>query len=98
MSQKPIAPNGQEITDEMIDRWCEAYERGEFPEGEHSIGPVVMGQPQRSASLPLVAQDGKPVTDETIAGWEAALDRDEWPSGRESVGEVTDGRLPGSKG
>lgn len=45
MSQKPIAPNGQEITDEMIDRWCEAYERGKFPEGEHSIGPVVMGQP-----------------------------------------------------
>lgn len=44
-----IAPNGQEITDEMIDRWCESYERGEFPEGERSAGPVVMGRPPLSS-------------------------------------------------
>ena len=28
-----IAANGQVITDALIDQWCEAYERGEFPEG-----------------------------------------------------------------
>ena len=26
------AANGQEITDEMIDRWRKSYEQGEFPE------------------------------------------------------------------
>ena len=43
-----IAANGQEITEAMIDRWCDAYERGEFPEGEHTVGDVVHGKPQRS--------------------------------------------------
>ena len=28
-----IAANGQEITEAMIGSWCDAYERGEFPEG-----------------------------------------------------------------
>lgn len=28
-----IAANGLEITDALIDQWCEAYEQGEFPEG-----------------------------------------------------------------
>ena len=32
-----VAANGQELTDEMIDRWCESYERGEFPEGERTV-------------------------------------------------------------
>ena len=27
-----IAANGQEITEAMIGSWCDAYERGEFPE------------------------------------------------------------------
>ena len=40
-----IAANGQEITETMIDRWCEAYEKGEFPEGEHTVGGVAMGRP-----------------------------------------------------
>lgn len=26
-----IAANGQEITESMIERWCDAYEQGEFP-------------------------------------------------------------------
>lgn len=43
-----IAANGQEITDEMIDRWCEAYERGEFPVGEHTAGCAVHGRPPLS--------------------------------------------------
>lgn len=38
------AANGQEFTDAMIDRWCEAYEQGEFPEGERTVGSV-MGRP-----------------------------------------------------
>lgn len=44
-----IAVNGQEITDEMIDRWCDAYERGEFPDGEHTVGEIVMGRPPLSS-------------------------------------------------
>lgn len=42
------AANGQVLTDETIDRWCEAYERGEFPEGEHTVGRVVHGRPPLS--------------------------------------------------
>ena len=38
-----VAANGQEITEEMIDTWCAAYEKGEFPEGEHTTGEVVFG-------------------------------------------------------
>lgn len=44
-----IAANGQEITETMIDNWCDAYERGEFPEGERSVGEVVMGRPPLSS-------------------------------------------------
>jgi hypothetical protein len=44
-----IAANGQEITEAMIEGWCEAYERGEFPEGERTVGGVVMGRPPLSA-------------------------------------------------
>ena len=43
-----IAANGQVITDALIDQWCEAYERGEFPEGERTVGGVVMGRPPLS--------------------------------------------------
>ena len=43
------AVNGQEITDAMIERWCEAYEQGEFPDGERSTGKVVYGRPPLSA-------------------------------------------------
>lgn len=43
-----IAANGQEITDALIDQWCEAYEQGEFPEGEHTVGGVVMVRPPLS--------------------------------------------------
>lgn len=43
------AANGMEIKDAMIDRWCESYERGEFPDGERSTGRVVMGRPPLSS-------------------------------------------------
>lgn len=48
MSKQRIAANGQEITDEMIERWCDAYERGEFPKGERTVGGVVYGRPPLS--------------------------------------------------
>jgi hypothetical protein len=48
MSKAYMAANGQEITEEMIDRWCDAYEKGEFPEGEHTVGAVVCGRPPLS--------------------------------------------------
>lgn len=44
-----FAANGQEITDDMIDRWCASYERGEFPEGERTVGDVRMGCPSSSS-------------------------------------------------
>ena len=43
-----IAANGQEITEAMIGSWCDAYERGEFPEGERTGGEVVLGRPPLS--------------------------------------------------
>ena len=33
----------------MIERWCEAYDRGEFPAGERTVGEVVVGRPPLSA-------------------------------------------------
>ena len=49
-----IAANGQEITEEMIETWCAVYEQGEFPEGEHTAGKVVVGRP------PLSPEQNKP--------------------------------------
>ena len=37
MSKAYTAANGQVVTDEMIDAWCESYEHGGFPDGEHSL-------------------------------------------------------------
>ncbi len=44
-----IAANGQEITEAMIGSWCDAYERGEFPDGERTVDEVAMGRPPLSA-------------------------------------------------
>lgn len=62
-----IAANGQEITDAMIDSWCAAYERGEFPEGERSVGGVVMGRP------PLSTEKTVTLTVKLPAGMKAAV-------------------------
>lgn len=43
------AANGQEITEEMIARWNESYDRGEFPAGERTVGTVVNGRPPLSS-------------------------------------------------
>jgi hypothetical protein len=32
----------------MINRWNASYEKGEFPEGEHTVGGVVHGRPPLS--------------------------------------------------
>ena len=42
MGKTYTAANGQVVTDEMIDAWCESYERGEFPDGEHTVGGIVL--------------------------------------------------------
>ena len=69
MSKSYVAANGQEITEEMIDRWCEAYESGEFPEGERSTGEVVYGRPPLSSEGTAVISVKVPV------GMKAALER-----------------------
>ncbi len=48
MSKTYTAANGQVVTDEMIDAWCESYEHGEFPDGEHTVGGIVHGRPPLS--------------------------------------------------
>lgn len=65
-----IAANGQEITDAMIDRWCESYEKGEFPEGERTEGGVVMGRPPLSSDKTVTVAIKMP------AGMKAALARE----------------------
>ena len=56
-----IAANGQEITEAMIVSWCDAYERGEFPEGERTVGEVVMGRPPLSAEKTVTLNVKVPV-------------------------------------
>lgn len=69
MSKTYVAANGQEITDEMIDRWCSAYEAGEFPAGERTVGEVVYGRPPLSSEGTAVISIKVPV------GMKAALER-----------------------
>lgn len=70
MSKTYIAANGQEITEEMIDRWCDAYEKGEFPEGERTVGPVVYGRPPMSSEGTAVLSIKVPI------GMKRALERE----------------------
>ena len=70
MSATYIAANGQEFTDEMIDRWCEAYDKGEFPEGERTVGPVVYGRPPLSSEGTAVLSVKIPV------GMKRAIERE----------------------
>lgn len=49
MSKAYTAANGQVATDEMIDAWCESYEHGGFPDGEHTVGGIVHGRPPLSS-------------------------------------------------
>lgn len=48
---KIIAENGQEVTEEMIEGWCEALDKDEWPSGWRNVGEVVDGrQPQTTSS------------------------------------------------
>lgn len=71
MSKTYIAANGQEMTEEMIDRWCESYEKGEFPEGEHTVGSVVLGRPPLSSGEATVTLSVK-----IPAGMKKAIDKE----------------------
>ena len=44
------AADGTIFTDNDINRWCEYYDRGEFPPGEHSTGEIVHGKPPRTGA------------------------------------------------
>ncbi len=39
-----LASNGQHVDEAMIDRWCDALDRDEWPAGEYSVGPVAHSQ------------------------------------------------------
>lgn len=62
VSRHYITANGTEITEEMINTWCEAYEKGELPEGDYFHGPVVYGMPphsnEKSSVLQVVIPEG----------------------------------------
>lgn len=58
MSKKRTAANGQEPAEEMIGRWRDARERGEFPEGERTVGGVAGGVPPLSSEAPATAPAG----------------------------------------
>lgn len=68
MSKYWVAPDGSEITEEMIARWCDAYEQGEFPEDERTVGGVVQGRP------PLSADDTVTISLKVPAGMKRAID------------------------
>lgn len=70
MSKAYVAANGAKITDEMIDRWCESYENGEFPEGERTVGRVVYGRPPLSTEGTAVISIKVPI------GMKRALERE----------------------
>lgn len=38
----------------MIAQWCDAYESGSFPEGEHTVGQVVHGRPPLSTGTAAI--------------------------------------------
>lgn len=42
---KLVASDGQEVTDAMIEGWCEAYDEGRLPDGYAVDGGVRKGHP-----------------------------------------------------
>jgi hypothetical protein len=41
--------DGHLVTEETLDRWSEALDRDEWPEGWVNVGPVTIGRPPMSA-------------------------------------------------
>lgn len=79
-----IAANGQEITDALIDQWCDAYEQGEFPEGERTVGGVVMGRP------PLSMEQTVAFTIKMPVGMKAAIVKKAKANGQTASGYARD--------
>ena len=48
MENLPAAEGGFEVTREMIEQWCAAYDAGELPEGYAFDGPIRPGRPKLS--------------------------------------------------
>ena len=69
MARTYTAANGQVITEEMIDGWCAAYEEGEFPADEHTVGGVVRGRP------PLSREETVTLSVKVPAGMKEAIRR-----------------------
>lgn len=61
MSEKiiAIAENGQAVTQSMVDKWCEEYDKGEFPEGEYSTGRIWYGVSSQTLSKTIIFKVSK---------------------------------------
>lgn len=46
MDNLPAAEGGFEVTREMIEQWCAAYDAGELPDGYAFDGPIKPGRPR----------------------------------------------------
>lgn len=46
MDSLPLAENGIEVTREMVEQWCEAYDAGNLPEGYEFDGAIKPGRPR----------------------------------------------------
>lgn len=69
MSRTWTAANGQEITEEMIDHWCEYYNNGEFPPGEKTVGQTRYGRP------PLSSEGSAVISVKIPAGMKKAIEQ-----------------------
>jgi hypothetical protein len=49
----------------MINDWCSSYDKGEFPEGEHTVGEVVIGRPPLSFKKTESTTPKAPIETET---------------------------------
>ena len=49
------ANDGQMVTDVMIDGWCEALDRDEWPDGWHNVGDVVAGRPPAAETMAVLS-------------------------------------------
>lgn len=48
------AANGQLVTDEMIDTWCQSLDNDEWPSGWTNVGDIVHGKPPIEADSNVV--------------------------------------------
>ena len=54
MTNTYLTPSGHTLTDDTINTWCKAYEKGTFPTGEHSTGDIIYGRPPLSTDTTTV--------------------------------------------